>query len=195
MNRAVLSALTLGGAAMAATPVLASPAPVDAGRIAATTVSVALPDGDRLSLALRAVAGQSTDQLLISTTRCDGDACLTGEFSGPLSARALTIDPSTADASLNVELGGSVLAVTWRSADTSTTVLGGAEAGGEGGSVQASTYDGTPSAVTVDFLGATCHGNGAVGDGAVVDTSEATGTPATRPVAALKIAAGSTLRC
>jgi hypothetical protein len=195
VNRAFLSALALGSAAVAATPVLASPAPVDAGRAAAATVVVSLPDGDRLSLGLRAVAGQSADRLLVSTTRCDDDACLTGEFSGLLPEHALTIDPSTADATLTVEIGGHVLAITWRSGDTSTAVLGGVAAGGKGGSVQASTYDGAPAAVTVDFLGATCHGDGAVGNGAVVDTSDTTGTPATRAVSALKIRAGATLHC
>jgi hypothetical protein len=196
MTRITTLALALGAFAAAVPTGFADSPPVDAGRLATVTVTLALPDGDRLTLDLRALAGQAGDRLLVSTARCEDDGgCLTGERSGDLPDGALTIDPSTADATLHTQLGGQPLAITWRAIDEGTVLVGGVEAGGRDGSTEASSYDGAPATVTVDYLGGTCRETGGVGEGVAVDTSAVTGTPATAPLAGLRVRDGAVLAC
>jgi hypothetical protein len=195
MTRITTLALTIGALVAAMPTGFADGPPVDTGRFATVTIGLALPDGDRLSLGLRAVAGQQGDRLLVSTARCDGDACVTGNLSGPLPDGALTIDSSTSDATLRMDLGGRPLAVTWRPTGDSRVLLGGVDGSGTGASTQASTYEGAPAAVTVDYLGGTCREAGGLGDGVVVDTGGVTGTPATRPLTALRVREGAVLAC
>ena len=197
MTRTQTLALTLAALAATVPAALADAPPVDSGRFADATVTLAVPGGDQLSLGLRAVAGREGDRLLVSTARCtdDENSCTTGEAAGPLPDGALTIDPSTADATLHVELDGRPLTVTWQHTDGSTVLFGGTEAGGTGGSLEASSYEGAPADVTVDFLGSRCRGTGGVGDGIVVDTSGVAGSPAAKPLAKLHLPDGVTLRC
>lgn len=195
MTRFLTLALSLGALAAAVPAGFADAPPVDAGRFATASVTLALPDGDQLSLGLRAVTGRAGDRLLVSTARCNDDGCATGEAAGPLPDGALTIDPSTADATLHADLGGRPLAITWRPTGQSTVVVGGIEAGGSDGSLEASSYDGAPADVTIDFLGSRCRDTGGVGDGIVIDTSGVTGSPAAKPLAKLRLPAGVTLRC
>ena len=195
MTRSLTLALALGALAAAVPAGFADDQPVDAGRVATATVNLALPDGDALSLGLRAVAGRAGDQLLVSVARCNDDGCLTGERAASLPTGSLTIDPATATATLHTGLGGQPLAVTWQPSDRTTAVVGGVEAGGADGSVEASWYEGAPAAVVVDYLDKKCSETGGVGDGVVVDTSAATGTPAAQPLAKLHVPDGAALRC
>ena len=195
MTRSLTLALSLGALAATVPSGFAGTPAADAGRFATATVTVALPGGDQLSLGLRAVAGRAGDRLLVSTARCDDGGCLTGEAAGPLPDGALTIDPSTADATLHVDLDGRPLAVTWRPTGQSTVIVGGVEAGGSDGSLEASSYDGAPADVSVAFLGSRCRDTGGVGDGVVIDTSDVTGSPAAKPLARLHLPDGVTLRC
>lgn len=195
MTRLPMYVAALCALAAAVPAGLADSPPVDEGRFATAAITVALPSGDELSLGLRAIAGRAGDQLLLSTARCDDNGCATGERAGALPRGALTIDPSTADARLQVNLGGQPLRITWRAIHDGSVVVGGVEAGGAGGSVEASSYEGSPAAVTVDYLGGRCRDTGGVGDGVALDSSDATGTPAAAPLAKMQVPAAATLRC
>lgn len=195
MTRRPIYALALVALGAAVPPVLAASPTVDEGRFAAATITVSLPGGAELSLGLRAVDGKAGDRLFVSTARCDDDGCVTAERSAVLPDSALTIDPSTADARLRVSLGGQPLTIAWRSVHDGSVLVGGVEAGGAGGTVEASSYEGAPAAATVDYLGSRCREGGGVGDGIVADTSDVTGTPATAPLARLQVPAAATLRC
>jgi hypothetical protein len=196
MTRITTLALTLGALGAAIPSGFAGAPPVDTGQFATAMVTVGLPDGDQLSLGLRAVAGQQGDRLLVSTARCnDEDGCVTGDLSGPLPDGALTTGSSTSATTLRVDLGGQPLAVTWRPTGDSMVLLGGVDGSGTGAGTQASTYEGAPAAVTVDYLGGTCREAGGLGDGVVVDTGGVIGTPATRPLTALRVREGAVLAC
>ena len=195
MTRTQTIALALAAVAAAAPAALADSQPIDTGRLASADLNLSLPGGDRLSLGLRAVAGRAGDRLLVSTARCAGDSCTTGEAAGPLPDGALTIDPSTADATLHMDLDGRPLAVTWHHTDQSTVLVGGIEGGGNDGSLEASTYEGAPAAVVIDYLGERCRSTGGVGDALLVDTGAATGSAAAKTLHELHVPEGATLRC
>ena len=196
MNRAALNLLALGGVAIAATPVLASPAPVDAGRTAAVRIAATLPENRTLALDIRAEAFSGGPRLTIDAERCEDNACITRTYISELPAGALSIDASEATAELRTTLAGRPLVIHWQPAnDNTTAVVGGIYVSGEGGQTAAGDYTGNPATATVDFGDQRCALTGAVGTGfgaSVDDPTEPDGLPA---VSALHISEGATLRC
>ena len=195
MNRAVVSALALGGAAIAATPVLASPAPVDAGRVAAVRITALLPDDRTLELDIRGEEFSGGSRLTIDAQRCEDNACVSRAYVSDLPADTLSIDSSEATAVLRTTLADRSLVIHWKPADDNTLAVGGIWVSGEGNQTAAGDYTGDSAIATVDFGGQRCASAGAVGTGlgaALDDPTEPDGLPA---VSALHIADGATLRC
>jgi hypothetical protein len=193
MRRALLTTVGLAGLAAATVPVLAAPAPLDAGRMAGTRVTTTLPDGDSLSLEIRAAELSAGPRVLVYSTRCDGDACATRQFSASLPASALSIDDSAAKANLSLPLDGRVLVVSWRPTDAQgpEAAYGSTdESDGTG-----SQYLGDAATTTVQYAGHTCTGRGGVGEGAIFDTSTATGDAGPAPLSRLNLPDGTAFRC
>jgi len=196
VNRAALHLLAIGGAAITATPVLASPAPLDAGRSAAVRITAQLPDERTLELDIRGDAFSGGSRLTIDALRCEDDACSSRTYISNLPEGALTVDPSEPTAELRTTLAGRPLVIRWTAANDNTlATVGGAYVSGEGGQTAAGDYTGNSAIASVGFGDQRCERVGAVGTGVgatVDDPTESDGLPA---VSALRIADGATLRC
>jgi hypothetical protein len=192
MKRAVVAALALGCAGIA--PALASAAPVDSGRMASVSVSVPLPSGDTLELDIQGAQMSAGPLLAIHAQHCDDDqGCMADDdYLSPLSAGALSIDPSDAVARLHTTLDGRVLDVVWRPADG--VVVGAGYVDGTGSAVTASHFFGDAASVTVQYAGNTCAGAGAVGQGLAANAGLADDS-ATSPISKLHLPAAAVLRC
>ena len=191
MNRATITAIGLACTA-AAVPALASPAAVDNGRAANTSVSIRLADGETLDLDILAADLSGGPQLSIWTTRCDDAGCGYGDYAAALPPRALSVDPTTADARLETTLAGRDLVIRWQPGDGAE--LGSGHVDGSGSELSGSNFVGNSAVVTVQYAGQTCSGNGGVGeatDAAVDPTESGTATPLDR----LRIPDDVTLRC
>jgi hypothetical protein len=190
MRRSVLATVTAGCLAAAVTPVLAGGNPADTGRFAATGVAVALPDGDTLSIDLRAADLSGGARLIVDAQRCDADGgCSTHLYTADLAGSALSVDPNTATASLSTVIAGLPLTVSWRPDDSKTAEVGGFDASGGGPDTTADEWAGTPALVRVALGDAECSGSGGVGNGVVVDTGGGL------PLARLRLPADPALTC
>src|SRR5947209_973086 len=176
MRRALLPTLGLAGVAATAVPVLAAPAPADAGRTAGITVTTKLPGGDTLMLEISGSQLSGGPRLVIHAVRCDEDRnCVTTPYAGDLPAGALSISDSDPSASLRTTIDGRALSISWKpSADGGYTV-GSGTLEGDGPDTFASEYAGTSADATVSLGDGGCQGTGGVGDGVVVDTAGVSG--------------------
>jgi hypothetical protein len=197
VHRRVLLTVSAVAVTSAVLPGYAAAPPVDAGRVAATTLTIALGHGRSLSLDLRAAALTAGNTLRIVSERCTPDGgCSATMYQGQLDPAALHIDPSGAVADLQVTLAGHRLRLRWQPDSSTAVVVGGGEAEGDFGGGSGSEYAGNPATVTVELDGRqVCTGGGAVGTGMFADTSSTTGRPEAAALTRLRLPAKATVRC
>src|SRR4051794_19019592 len=196
MRRALITTLGLAATAATTVPVLAAPAPVDAGRTAGISVTTELPSGDTLTLEISASQLNAGPRLVIHTVRCDEDRnCVTQPYAADLPDGALSISASDPQARLSTTLDGRPLTITWKPAADGGYTVGGGTLEGDGTDTFASEYSGTSADTTVSYDGLGCQGTGGVGDGIVVGTGAATGGATTRPLGAPQLPEGALVRC
>ena len=193
MKRTAIAAVTLGCSTVGLVPALAASPPAETGRFATTDITAALPGGDSLEIDLR--GGQFSDgsRLTLDVQRCGaGDAyCDPSDYASALPSGALSVDSATAKATLRTVLGGQPLVIQWQPTGSRGVVLGGGQFVGSGLGASGTTYMGDPATVSVQLGDASCHGRGAVGNGAAVDV----GSDGAAPTSALHLPGDLTLHC
>lgn len=197
MHRTVLFSIVAAAMAVGGVTVHASPAPVDAGRVAVTQLTFHLAHGRTVSLELRAGALSNGNALRVIAQRCDADGSCgqSTAYQSALNGAALTVDSSNAVAELRTTIAGHDVHVRWQPAGTNTEVVGGFETQGDTTSTSGSDYQGEAATTSVDVDGAHCTGDGAVGNGVFADTGAAAGSSAATPLSALRVPQTAALTC
>ena len=192
MYRRTIAVVGLACAA-AAVPAFAGPGPADSGRAATTRISLALPDAQTLTLDLLAAQLSGGPQLFVRAERCDDAAsCTARDFAAALPATALSIDPQNAVAHLAITLAGRPLTVDWKPGNGAELSSGYVD--GSGAGFTASNFAGNSASASVQYDGATCSGDGGVGQALALDV-DPTGSAAATPLDGLHLPDAVTLRC
>lgn len=192
MHRATIAVVGLV-CATAAEPALGSPASVDSGRAASTSITLRLADGETLSLDILAADLSGGSRLAVYSARCDdAGGCSQADYAAALPAEALTVDPKTADARLDTTLAGRSFVIRWQPGNGAE--VGSGHLDGGGASASGSNFAGDAAAVTVEYAGESCTGGGGVGEATVAEV-DPTGSGTTTPLDRLHVPDAVTLRC
>lgn len=182
MRRVVLSVVVAAATAVAVT---AGAAPSGTGRFASADL-VFSAHGVTKTYEFRAGEVSGRSFLIVQTTRCyDAGPCDEVGYSGPLPVGALTIDPSSAEADLQLTIAGRALHMHWTPGDGTT--VGGGDFYGQGTDSTATQYAGSSAAVATTLDAFACRGSGGVGTGVVVSTGDVSGGDGTLPLSRLRL--------
>jgi hypothetical protein len=174
-------------------PVLAD-TPADVGDAAETSVTTTLPNGDTLTLDLRAEQLSDGPRLVVDATRCADEQCTTRAYTGPLANNAFTVDRSAGSARLATVLDGRALAISWTPQPMGGYTVGSGMVAGDAHGIYAGNFAGTSADAAVGYDGNTCDGVGGVGTAVYADDGIGGPAPA-ESLAALHLPADLHLRC
>lgn len=137
-------------------------APVSTTRVARVGFTLVPAPGVSLEVEFSAT---SDNRLDVGVVRCeDGDCGQWTYYAGAVPAGSVTVDGATASGKVHVLVAGVEVEATWRPQAPGTVIISGAHGGGTGDDSTMTAYRVDPADVTLTVDGASCHGQGGVGD-------------------------------